>query len=55
MGVNAIGAAWMQTQLITSFQWQRVDSTSMTTLSQLVENATFLSVINCLMSSSWKK
>jgi hypothetical protein len=55
MGVNAIGAAWMQTQSITSSQLQRVDWTSMTILWQLVGNAILASVINCRMSSSWRK
>jgi len=54
MGVNAIGAAWMQTQSITSSQWQRVDWTSMTTLWQLVANVTLVSKISCRMNSYWK-
>jgi hypothetical protein len=55
MGVNAIGAAWMQTQSITSSQWQRVDSTLMTILWQLVGNAISASVTSYLMSSLWRK
>jgi hypothetical protein len=55
MGVNVIGAAWMQTQSITSFQWPKVAQMWMTTLWQLVANAILASVINCRMSSSWRK
>ena len=51
MGVNAIGAAWMQTQSITSSQWPRVDWTSMTIWSQLVANVTSASVTSYRMSS----
>jgi hypothetical protein len=55
MDMNAIGAAWMQTQLITSSQWPRVDWTSMTTLWQLVENAISASVTSYRMSLLWIK
>jgi hypothetical protein len=55
MGVNAIGAAWMQTQSITSSQWQRVDWISMTILWQLVGNAISVSVTSYRMSSSWNE
>jgi hypothetical protein len=51
MGVNAIGVAWMQIQLITSFQWPKVDWTSMTILWQLVGNAISASVTSYRMSS----
>lgn len=51
MGVNAIGAEWMQIQSITSFQWLKVDSTLMTIWWQLVANVILASVTSYRMSS----
>jgi hypothetical protein len=55
MAMNAIGAAWMQTQSITSSQWQKVDWISMTILWQLVANAISVSVTSYRMSSLWNE
>jgi hypothetical protein len=55
MVVNAIGAAWMQIQSITSSQWPKVDWILMTILSQLVANAISVSVTSYRMSSSWNE
>jgi hypothetical protein len=51
MGVSVTGAAWMQTQSITSFQSPKVAQMILTTLWQLVGNAISASKTNCRMSS----